>query len=92
MSELMIDPAEHSASGSDRLTDLGEAVMRPAHVFAVPASQRYYWTDVWQAGERETLVALDQGHGIRFSSGREFADWLLSDNDDEPDAAAPDGD
>lgn len=92
MKTEQLDPSRPSAAGPST-TDLGEAVVRRAHIFAVPASQRYYWTDEWQAGEQETLQSLRGGQGIRFASGQEFAEWLRSGaDDDEPNAGSPDGD
>lgn len=79
---MTLDPAEQSASGSEQVTDLGALVVRPAHVFSIPAAQRYYWTEGWQAGERETLHALRDACGIRFPSGKAFVEWLVRDADD----------
>ena len=90
MTNLMLDLSEHSAaSGSKQTADLGELVVHPTHVIAIPARQRYYWTDGWQTGEKETLSALEEGKGIRFASGKVFSEWLLVEDDD---AATPDGD
>ena len=55
----------------------------PDHVSrAIPPvtdrSQTYYWTRIWQEGERETLAELAAGNGRRFSSAIEAISWLLS--------------
>ena len=50
----------------------------------VPESQLYYWTRAWQRNERISVEELARGEGIRFRSGREAADWLLVDDDEQP--------
>jgi hypothetical protein len=46
------------------------------------ASQAYYWTHVWQQGEREALDELRQGKGRVFADSDAAIRWLLSADDD----------
>ena len=46
------------------------------------ANQAYYWTRVWQEGERETLAELSRGNGKTFDSGKEAIAWLLDHSAD----------
>lgn len=39
-------------------------------------SQAYYWTRVWQEGERESLGELEAGHGIVFANPRDLIRYL----------------
>jgi len=48
---------------------------------SIPATQAYYWHQLWQAGERETLESLAQGNGHRFANARDAILWLLSDDE-----------
>lgn len=90
-SEILIDPAEQSAARSGSGQYLSMTTIPLGQVFAIPRRQLYYWTDEWQAGERETLRAYNAGDSIRFLSGHDFAAWLLqSDDGDEDDTS--DGD
>jgi hypothetical protein len=48
---------------------------------AIPASQAYYWTGIWQAGERTALAELARGQGRYFTNPRDALGWLLSPED-----------
>jgi len=48
----------------------------------VPREQAYYWSLEWQMSESESLREILDGGARRFATGREAADWLLSDDDD----------
>jgi antitoxin MazE len=48
----------------------GEIVLRP-HV-AVPAEQAWFWTDKWQAKEREADDSLAVGHVTTFDTAEDF--------------------
>ncbi len=45
----------------------------------VPRGQLYYWSDVWQQGEREALRELAAGRFRSFPNGSAAAAWLLND-------------
>jgi hypothetical protein len=81
MTDLLLDPSEPYVAG-DGVVDVSEAIIRPAYIIAIPRSQAYYWSEVWQSGEHETLLALQDGKGIRFASGEQLSAWLLSEDDD----------
>lgn len=38
----------------------------------IPADQRWFWDEEWQAGEREASAQLAAGEGERFDSDEEF--------------------
>jgi hypothetical protein len=44
--------------------------------------QAYYWTQIWQEGERESLAELAAGRGRIFHSPEEAIRYLLSTDDD----------
>lgn len=45
--------------------------------------QSYYWTEEWQAGERESLAELAAGRGIRFETAEEVIAWLQAPDEDD---------
>jgi hypothetical protein len=90
MDYLPLDPSKPSCAGSNPTTDLDDLAGRPPQTFAIPESQFYYWTAEWQADERESMLELERGEGIRFSSGHEAAAWLLADDDEHDDGQPPD--
>lgn len=55
------------------LTDDG-ILLRPQKV--IDASQGWFWTSEWQAGEREADADLAAGRGETFDSGEEFLEAL----------------
>lgn len=38
----------------------------------IPASQAWFWTEEWQAGEREADAEIAAGLGTVYDSGEEF--------------------
>jgi hypothetical protein len=46
--------------------------------------QSYYFSDEWQADERESLAAIERGEGRTFARADDAIRWLL--NDDDPPA------
>lgn len=80
---VLLDLSTMSTAASDPVDE------QPHQVFGIPESQRYYWTPEWQAGERESLLEFERGESVQFSSGREAAAWLLSDEDDDPATPQP---
>ena len=55
------------------LTDEG-ILLRPQKV--IDASQAWFWTPEWQAGEREAEAEIAAGKVESFGSGEEFLDAL----------------
>lgn len=49
---------------------------------AIPESQLYYWTRVWQANENEAVQELASGKGFEFDSPDDAIHWLLSEDED----------
>jgi hypothetical protein len=43
---------------------------------SIPAEQAWFWTDAWQAGEREAGEQLAAGEGAMFDDGDAFLDSL----------------
>ncbi len=62
------------------------ATAGPTRVCVIPRGQEYYWSSAWRETERETIDSITRGDFVEFSSGRELAEWLFSDDD----SAAPD--
>jgi len=48
----------------------GEIVMRPKKL--VDADQAWFWTDAWQAGEREASEDIAAGRTTRSANAKEF--------------------
>lgn len=51
-----------------------EIVMRPKKL--IDADQAWFWTDAWQAGEREASADIAAGRTTRSADAREFAEHL----------------
>lgn len=49
-------------------------VLEPRTV--VDASQAWFWTDAWQAGEQEASADIQAGNTRRFESDKDFIDSL----------------
>ena len=54
--------------------EAGRIVLIPK--VAVDASQSWFWSGEWQAGEREASHQLSRGEGITYESGEAFLDAL----------------
>lgn len=39
---------------------------------SIPADQRWFWTEEWQAGEREASEQIARGRGVVYQSDEEF--------------------
>lgn len=52
----------------------GAIVMRPKKL--IDADQTWFWTDTWQAGEREASADIAAGRTRRFESGQDFLKTL----------------
>lgn len=48
----------------------GSIVLRPKRL--IEASQAWFWTDAWQAGEREASADIDAGRVTRYQSDDEL--------------------
>ena len=48
----------------------GEIVLRP--MLPIPANQAWFWTEEWQAGEREAAAEIKAGIGTVYNSGEDF--------------------
>jgi len=48
----------------------GSIVLRPKRL--IDASQAWFWTDAWQAGEREASSDIDAGRVTRYQSDDEL--------------------
>ena len=48
---------------------------------AIPASQMYFWTELWQQGERETREDFERGDTVSFKNPLDAIRWLLSDEE-----------
>jgi prevent-host-death family protein len=44
----------------------------------VPADQAWFWSDEWQAGEREADQELAEGQGVQFDTDEEFLAYLAT--------------
>jgi hypothetical protein len=81
------DPADVLAYSSEPVVDLSDRLARTSLAsvppLSMPRSQAYYWGYLWQSGESESLAAIEDGRGVRFSSGADLANWLLSDDSDD---------
>lgn len=54
----------------DVVIEDGSIVLRPKRL--IEASQAWFWTDAWQAGEREASTDIDAGRVTRYKSDDEF--------------------
>jgi hypothetical protein len=86
MVELTLDSSTASA-GAVEIFPMGGAMNlaaapRPPHIpAAIPQSQLYYWTLVWQRGIQESRAALAAGDYTDFDDATGLAHWLLSEDD-----------
>jgi hypothetical protein len=85
-----IDLTATSSTSSSISPVAGEGSWSPLPADASPGvpplmdrGQAYYWTRVWQAGERETLEAYAKGKGKTFVDGKAAVAWLLDESPDD---------
>lgn len=57
----------------------GKIILEPKKL--IPADQQWFWTEEWQAGEREAQADLEAGQVRRFNSAEELMKDLMSDED-----------
>jgi bifunctional DNA-binding transcriptional regulator/antitoxin component of YhaV-PrlF toxin-antitoxin module len=66
-----------------------DGVIELIPVVTIPADQAWYWTEEWQAGEREVDEEIARGEGRTFDSAEEMFETLererplISDGPDE---------
>lgn len=62
--------------------NLRDTAARPPRIpSAIPQSQFYYWTLVWQRGIQESRAALAAGEYRDFDDAGDLARWLLSEDE-----------
>ena len=54
------------------LVERDDGVLEIRPYVPVPADQAWFWTESWQAGEREASEELEQGLGRTFEDGESF--------------------
>ena len=66
--------ALHVSEGDDVafVVEPGQVTMRGLK--SVPAEQAWFWTNAWQAGEKEASAQLATGEGTTFDDGEAFLD------------------
>lgn len=58
----------------------GKIILEPKKL--VDANQQWFWTEEWQAGEREAQAEIDADKVKHFDSMNEFLDDLRSEDED----------
>lgn len=58
----------------------GKIVLEPKKL--IPADQAWYWTEEWQAGEREAQADIEAGRTKRFDTVEELMKDLMQDDED----------
>ncbi len=68
--------ALHVDEGDDVafVVESGQVTMRGLK--SIPAEQAWFWTDRWQAGEREASEQIASGEGTVYEDGDAFLDSL----------------
>ena len=69
-----IREALHVEEGDDVafVVEAGQVTMRGMK--SIPAEQAWFWTEAWQAGEREASEQVVAGEGTVFENGNSFLD------------------
>jgi AbrB family looped-hinge helix DNA binding protein len=68
--------ALHIDEGDDVAFVVEAGQVRMRGLKSIPAEQAWFWTDAWQAGEREASEQLAAGEGAMFDDGDAFLDSL----------------
>lgn len=69
--------ALHVSEGDDIAFDVDEDGTVVLHgLKSIPADQAWFWTEEWQAGEREADEQIARGEGTVYLSDEEFLDSL----------------
>ena len=81
MTSVVIDINEPVATNSYPSFPAASGVNLPKdsapRPISIPASQLYYWTQAWQAGEREADQDREKGDIVRFADPDDAIRWLL---------------
>lgn len=59
----------------------GKIILEPKKL--IPADQQWFWTEEWQAGEREAQADIDAGRIKNFDSMEEFLEDLRKNEDED---------
>lgn len=62
-----------AAGAQLEITEREDGVIELRPMVAVPADQAWFWTEEWQAGERQVDEDIDAGRNERFDSAADFA-------------------
>lgn len=65
---------EEGDSVAFTLTEEGAVVL--SGLKSIPADQAWFWTEEWQAGEREASRQATRGEGTVYESAEDFVDSL----------------
>jgi len=58
----------------------GRIILEPKKL--IPADQQWFWTEEWQAGEREAQAEIESGKVNHFNSMKDFLTDLGKDDED----------
>ncbi|SDI00207.1 AbrB/MazE/SpoVT family DNA-binding domain-containing protein [Desulfosporosinus hippei] len=58
----------------------GRIILEPKKL--IPADQQWFWTEEWQAGEREAQAEIESGKVKHFNSMKDFLTDLGKDDED----------
>ena len=74
-----------TASSFCRSTTLpmGDILTGHYYIARILSNQSYYWTDLWQQGERESRSAIQAGEGRVFADPAEAMKWLQEHDDED---------
>jgi hypothetical protein len=85
MTTMLYEPENTTASAVlSGAVEHSMSPLPPANEFILvqagwlPREQEYYWSEEWQAAERESLAQLAAGEGIEFDNAADLIRWLFS--------------
>jgi AbrB family looped-hinge helix DNA binding protein len=64
------DEVDFAIVGPDTVVEPGDVLVRGMRM--IPVDQAWFWTESWQAGEREVDEQIKAGEGTFFGSDEEF--------------------
>ncbi len=68
--------ALHVEAGDDVAFDVEDGIVTIRGLKSIPAEQTWFWTEGWQAGEREASAQLVRGEGTTHKNPGSFFDSL----------------